>query len=198
MIKTNYHTHSNYFHGKAPLREYVLEAIRNNFKSIGFTSHSPISDNNGVSINHADVPAYYDEVNALKYEFAKQIEILLSFEFEYIPNLTRPIKDVAKQWNLDYILGSVHLVVGKDPAQTVEDLWFTDGPDITHYDQGLLKFFDGDIRKAVKAFYYQTNLMIENLDIIGHFDKIKMNNKDRYFQRCSCTTRFRFVLGRNL
>ena len=184
MIKTNYHTHSNYCDGRAPLRDYVLEAIKHNFKTIGFTSHSPIADDNGFSIKHADVPRYCAEVNALKREFDGQIEILLSFEFEYIPGLTRPMAEVAKQWNFDYILGSVHLIAGRNPVRTADDLWFTDGTDIEQYDSGFYKFFDGDIRKAVKAFYHQTNLMIENesLDIIGHFDKVKMNNKGRFFQ----------------
>jgi histidinol-phosphatase (PHP family) len=184
MIKTNYHTHCNYCDGQAPLRDYVLEAIRHNFKTIGFTSHSPISDDNGFSIKHADVSKYCDDVNALKREFADQIGILLSFEFEYIPGVTRPMKEVAKQWNFDYILGSVHLIAGRNPVETADDLWFTDGSDIAQYDSGLYKFFAGDIRKAVKAFYHQTNLMIENenLDIIGHFDKVKMNNKGRFFQ----------------
>ncbi len=184
MIKTNYHTHCSYCDGSSPLREYVLEAIKNNFKTIGFTSHSPIADDNGFSIKHADVPKYCDEVNALKREFEEQIEILLSFEFEYIPGLTRPMAEVAKQWNFDYILGSVHLIAGRNPVQTADDLWFTDGGDIAQYDNGFHKFFDGDIRKAVRAFYHQTNRMIEteNLDIIGHFDKVKMNNKGRFFQ----------------
>jgi len=46
-----------------------------------------------------------------------------------------------------------------------------------------MKFFDGDIRKAVRCFYDQTNAMIEHeaFDIIAHFDKIKMHNRNRFF-----------------
>jgi histidinol-phosphatase (PHP family) len=94
------------------------------------------------------------------------------------------MREVAKHWNFDFVMGSVHLIVGREPVTTAKDLWFTDGPDIKHYDYGFYEFFNGDIRKAAKAFYHQTNRMIEteNLDIIGHFDKIKMNNKGRFFQ----------------
>ena len=62
-------------------------------------------------------------------------------------------------------------------------LWFTDGPDPKIYDQGIQDFFGGDVKNAVKAFFHQTNQMIEtqNFDIIGHFDKIKMHNADRFF-----------------
>ena len=182
--KTNYHTHCDYCDGSSPTRDYVLEAIKHNFQSIGFTSHSPITDDNGFSINHADVPKYVEDMIALKREFDGQIEILYGFEFDYIPDVTRLMKNVAERWNFDFILGSVHLVVGRTPVKTAKDLWFTDGPDISHYDDGFYEFFNGDIRQAAKAFYHQTNLMIENesLDIIGHFDKIKMNNKGRFFQ----------------
>ena len=94
------------------------------------------------------------------------------------------MKEVAERYNLDYILGSVHLVVGREPVTSPKDLWFTDGPDISYFDKGFQEFFNGNIRKAAKAFYHQTNLMLETetLDIIGHFDKIKMNNKGRFFQ----------------
>ena len=44
--------------------------------------------------------------------------------------------------------------------------------------------FGGDIRKAVSAYYQQVNRMIltQKPDILGHFDKIKMHNQDRYFR----------------
>jgi histidinol-phosphatase (PHP family) len=65
-----------------------------------------------------------------------------------------------------------------------EELWFTDGPDYKTYDDGLNNLFGGDIKKAVKTYYYQLNEMIERqqFDILGHFDKIKMHNRDRFFK----------------
>jgi histidinol-phosphatase (PHP family) len=87
---------------------------------------------------------------------------------------------VKAEYKLDYLIGSVHLV---KPADS-EELWFTDGPDYRTYDKGLNELFCGDIRKAVTAYYSQLNEMIENqhFEIIGHFDKIKMHNRDRFFR----------------
>jgi histidinol-phosphatase (PHP family) len=47
----------------------------------------------------------------------------------------------------------------------------------------LKELFRGDIRVAVTAYYRQIQLMTSNEkpDIIGHLDKIKMYNRDRYF-----------------
>ena len=70
-----------------------------------------------------------------------------------------------------------------NPTISADEIWFIDGPKWEVYDEGLQKFFDGDIRRAVRRFFEQTNEMIENerFDIIAHFDKIKMHNRDRYF-----------------
>jgi histidinol-phosphatase (PHP family) len=47
-----------------------------------------------------------------------------------------------------------------------------------------VNIFGGDVRKAITAFYHQQIRMLETQkpDIIGHFDKIKMHNRDRFFQ----------------
>ena len=44
-------------------------------------------------------------------------------------------------------------------------------------------FFQGNVKKAVRQFFDQTNAMIETqqFEIIGHFDKIKMHNRNRFF-----------------
>ena len=62
-------------------------------------------------------------------------------------------------------------------------LWFIDGPDISIYDEGIEKLFNGDGRKAVTAYYRQLQEMIADHipDIIGHADKVKMYNRGRYF-----------------
>ena len=71
------------------------------------------------------------------------------------------------------MIGSVHLV-GND----VEKLWFIDGSKVETYDEGLNNFYNGDIKKGVKTFFYQYNEMIENLnnDSKKNYYEIKSNN----------------------
>lgn len=99
-------------------------------------------------------------------------------EFDYIPKISEDIRERAEKYNLDYIISSIHLVSSEN------GLWFIDGSKQEIYDKGLIECFGGDIKKAVKAFYSQTNEMISkiNPNILGHFDKVKMHNKDRYFK----------------
>ena len=63
-----------------------------------------------------------------------------------------------------------------------DELWFIDGPD-KNYVIGIENIFNNDIKKAVTNYYRQIQEMVitQKPDIIGHLDKIKMNNKARFF-----------------
>jgi len=98
---------------------------------------------------------------------------------DFIPNMSTDFTYWKNKCKTDYLIGSVHLV---SPPKTNE-LWFTDGPEHEIYDQGLKEFFDGNIRLAVRTYYHQVNQMIEtqDFDVLGHVDKIKMHNQNRFF-----------------
>lgn len=178
MQNYNLHTHSNFSDGKSEMEEMVLDAISKNLKVIGITDHSPMPFENRVSLKKERVNDYVVEVKRLKDKYKDQINVRLGMEMEYIPGMSEDFQSVRESLGLEYLIGSVHLVE-KDGA-----LWFIDGAKIEPYDEGLNKIFHGDIKAGAKRFFEQSNMMIENekFEIIGHFDKIKMNNKGRYFR----------------
>ena len=186
MLKTktmqnfNLHTHSIYSDGKSQPREIVEEAVRQGFTTLGFSEHSPLPFDNNFSVKEANMPRYVAEIAQLKEEFKGKIDLYCALEADYITNTSEPFAITKEKYHLDYIIGGVHLV---GQSANPDEIWFIDGPKWEVYDEGLLKFFDGDIRRAVRRFYEQSNEMIENepFDIIAHFDKIKMHNRDRYF-----------------
>ncbi len=187
MQNFNLHTHSVYSDGKSQPREIVEEAIRQGLTTIGFSEHSPLPFDNTFSVKSADMPRYVAEIAQLKAEFKDKIDIYCALEADYLTGVSEPFAVTKEKYNLDYLIGGVHLVV--DPAlrqaqgPLADEIWFIDGPKWEVYDEGLQKFFNGDIRRAVRRFFEQSNEMIENeqFDIIAHFDKIKMHNRDRYF-----------------
>ena len=188
MQNFNLHTHSVYSDGKSQPREIVEEAIRQGLTTIGFSEHSPLPFDNTFSVKSADMPRYVAEIAQLKEEFKDQIDIYCALEADYLTGVSEPFAVTKEKYHLDYLIGGVHLVVDKVPEPVEgpalsEKIWFIDGPKWEVYDEGLQKFFDGDIRRAVRRFFEQSNEMIENesFDIIAHFDKIKMHNRDRYF-----------------
>ena len=207
MQNFNLHTHSIYSDGKSQPREIVEEAVRQGLTTLGFSEHSPLPFDNNFSVKSADMPRYVAEIAQLKAEFRDKIDLYCALEADYITGVSEPFAVTKEKYHLDYLIGGVHLVINKpteptprsviagtDPQSPTlqrpvegstlsENIWFIDGPKWEVYDEGLQKFFDGDIRRAVRRFYEQSNEMIENeqFDIIAHFDKIKMHNRERYF-----------------
>ena len=197
----NLHTHTKFSDGSDEPLKNVEEAIRQGFSTLGFSDHSPVPFENSFAIHEDELPNYVDTILRLRKQFsssanqnpasriphpgsqipdpAYRIEILLGLEIDFIPGITRSFDEFRRSLVLDYIIGSVHLVRNSDPSQ----LWFIDGPDISVYDHGLAEVFHGDIRKAVTAYYRQVQEMVatHNPDIIGHLDKVKMYNRNRYF-----------------
>ena len=180
MQNYNLHTHSIYSDGKSQPREIVEEAVRQGFTTIGFSEHSPLPFDNNFSVKSYDMPKYVAEIAQLKEEYKDKIDIYCALEADYLTGVSEPFDITQRKYNLDYVIGGVHLV---GQSANPDEIWFIDGPKWEVYDEGLQKFFNGDIQKAVKRFFEQTNEMIENeqFDIIAHFDKIKMHNRERYF-----------------
>jgi histidinol-phosphatase (PHP family) len=174
----SYHTHTQYCDGKSTTEELVLRAIELDLTAIGFSSHAPLPKKEVWSMASDMLENYIAEVQGLKQKYKSKIQIYLSLEIDYIPGVTRSFEDFKKESNLDYTIGSVHLVKAKSESE----FWFLDGPD-TNYIHGIEVLFDGDVQKAVTAYYNQLIEMIETQkpDVVGHVDKVKMNNMGCFF-----------------
>ncbi len=180
MINYNLHLHSRYSDGVNEPEDYILKAIELGFSELGFSEHSPLPFNNPFSLKTDLVDEYVSVIDNLRKKYSDKIKIYRALEMDYIPGMSTDFNYWKKKCLTDYLIGSVHLVKRQDN----NELWFTDGPKYETYDQGLNDFFGGDIKKAVRAYYHQMNEMIDTqeFDIVGHVDKIKMHNKDRYFK----------------
>jgi histidinol-phosphatase (PHP family) len=179
-MHSNHHTHSLYSDGSSQPEEYITEAITKGFHILGFTEHSPLPFENSFSFRKETKDEYIALMQNLKQKYSAQIAVYSGMEMDYIPGMSENFGKVKAEYKLDYLIGSVHLVRPENNSE----LWFTDGPNYETYDKGLNGLFAGDIKKAVTRYYHQLNEMIENqhIDIIGHFDKIKMHNRDRFFK----------------
>lgn len=180
IIRGNYHTHSLYSDGKAPLEDYIAEAVSQGLEYLGFSEHSPLPFENSFALREGKISEYVQEVRALAKDYKGGPVLFAGLEMDYIPGISENFAIIKKQYKLDYLIGSVHLVLNEDS----DGLWFIDGPSAQIYDDGLEFYFQKDIRKAVTAYYRQLQDMIRNerIDIIGHLDKIKMHNQNRYFR----------------
>ncbi|MDT8308329.1 MAG: histidinol-phosphatase [Bacteroidales bacterium] len=178
MIYDNYHTHTLYSDGTAYPVSYVKKAVSLGCSALGFTDHASLPFFVEWSMPKKKEQNYLREIIALKHQYAEQINLLCGLEIDYIPGVSEHFFAKQKRLGLDYTIGAVHFVVAPDNKR----LWFIDGSgDGFHY--GLLNLFNGNIQQAVITYYRQIRRMLqyEQVTILGHFDKIKMNNNDRFF-----------------
>jgi histidinol-phosphatase (PHP family) len=177
----NLHTHSKYCDGSGNPEDYVISAVDKKFHTLGFSSHAPVPFENNFAIKNDDeLRDYCETIRGLQKKYEGVISIYCALELDYIEGKSRDFADFKETFGLDYTIGSVHLVRNSDD----ERMWFIDGAKVETYTAGLNNIFGGDARKAVKAFYDQQVRMLntQKPDIIGHFDKIKMHNQERYFK----------------
>lgn len=183
MQQQNLHTHTWFSDGSDAPESYIREAYAAGMTSVGFSDHSPLPFENSFALREERVEDYCREVGLLKSELQQEgspMEVFLGMEVDFIPGYGRSFAWFRENYELDYLIGSVHLVRNGQP----DDLWFIDGPDPATYDEGLNRLFGGDIRKGVAAYYRQINEMLttQRMEIAGHLDKIRMHNRDRLFR----------------
>lgn len=180
MKRFNHHTHCNFCDGVSAPEEYVSEAIRMGFSTLGFSSHAPVPFENTFALKEESIQEYRQTIRNLQQIYADRLEIYLGMEIDYIPGITLDFNFFRKDMGLDYVIGGVHLVKKLDEDQ---GLWFIDGPSYETYDDGLKEVFHNDIRMGVKAYYQSICKMIttQKPDIVAHMDKIKMHNGGRFF-----------------
>ena len=173
----NFHTHCCYCDGKGNPKDFIIEAINQRFTAFGFSSHAPVPFENSFAMKDEDLSVYVAEIRQLQRDYIGQLPVFAGLECDYISDISYHFQDFRQKYNLDYIIGGVHLV------NYGGQLWFIDGHDVSSYDEGLNRIFQSDIKKAVRQYFHQLCEMIENedFDVIAHLDKIKMHNKNRYF-----------------
>lgn len=171
---SNFHTHNQYCDGKGDLMEYVQRARERGFISLGFSSHAPLPFEAKWCMKMNALSFYLNEIHILR-KSIDNIELYAGLEVDFIPGITSPSMFREK---LDYTIGSVHFV---------EE--FPDGArweiDAQHADflKGLDKIFKNDIQDAVVRYFEITREMVltDCPSIIGHIDKIKIQNIDNKF-----------------
>lgn len=176
----NLHTHTGFSDGSGQPEEYVTTARSAGMQGIGFSDHSPLPFDNSFALREGRVREYCDTILALKRMQPDDFRVLLGMEIDFIPGIGHSFRYFREAYPLEYVIGSVHLVRNGQS----DELWFIDGPDPATYDDGLFRLFGGDIRAAVTAYYHQINEMLSGspMEIIGHLDKIRMHNRNRFFR----------------
>ena len=171
---TNYHMHNHYCDGKGSLSEYVVAAREQGMPAIGFSSHAPVPFDCVWCMKSDRLEAYLAEVESLK-KITTGIELYSGLEIDYIPGVISP-RDFSQR--LDYTVGSIHFIDTFPDGQP----WEIDGLH-SLFMNGLHAIFEGNIRAVIERYFDLTRQMVQTAapDVIGHLDKIKIQNTDNKF-----------------
>lgn len=171
MIRTNYHTHTEFCDGKNSAEEMVETAIAKNISILGFSSHAmyPFAAPWHIPGNrYAD---YCAEIKRLKEKYDGRIKIYTGFEVEYIDGISIPDFERYAEFKPDYIIGSVHFVPG------CNGYYEADGSDKSVRD-GIEKYFGGSVKDAVIEYFECQRKMLKNCSFtfLGHPDLVRKQN----------------------
>lgn len=162
-LLANYHTHSTYCDGTSTPEEMVEQALKLNFRHLGFSGHMDPDI-------HMDIEAYFREIYALQKKYEDTLEILCGVELDnmYDPHCA----DGA-----EYIIGSTHFLdVDSEIPMSVDST-----PE--HLQRLSEEFFGGDYYALAKAYYDLEAKVYDRLKctFVGHFDLVTRFNDTMHF-----------------
>ena len=173
MALTNYHIHSIYCDGQDDPEEIILEAIQRGFKSIGFSSHCPMPVENNYSMKYEKLAQYCQEIRMLKSNYSKLIQIYLCLEVDFIENVISPASPIVLFQQLDFTIGTVHFLWGKDGNKVYQLNTNTDA-----FLKAVKDGFHSNPASLIRTYFAAIRRMVETSKptIVGCFDLLKMHN----------------------
>ncbi len=156
----DYHVHSS-FSGdcKYSMEDMVKGALEKNIKVLSFTDHIDYDYGKDELDFVFDTDDYFKELRRIKNNYKGQIEILSGIELGMQPHLVRKIYEKIALDNFDFIIMSLHTVMGKEMHE------------------GEL-FKDRDLLDVYFLYYDEMAEVLDkfnDFDIVGHINLI-----DRY------------------
>ncbi|MCR5506102.1 MAG: histidinol-phosphatase [Bacilli bacterium] len=112
MIDYCYHAHTTRCgHAYGSEEEYVLKAIENGFKVLGFTDHVffPGFSQPGMRGDYHQMEDYIKTIRDLQEKYKDKIEIHVGFECEYSPLYKDYFKFLKEERGIEYLIIGQHL-----------------------------------------------------------------------------------------
>ncbi len=168
MNLTNYHSHSTFSDGHAPLEAFVESAIAKGFYSVGFSEHAPLPYHTRWNMDAERMNDYLAKVDYLRTAYSGQIELYAGLEIDYLTADYNPSICYFRNLPLDFRIGSVHTIPNDDGELYEIDCSIDRFRDIVD------NVFSGDIEYVMRLFLQRLKAMAEcgGFDIVGHADKM--------------------------
>ena len=169
MIRSDFHSHSNYSDGIADPRVMVEAAVSKGLTRYGLSEHGYAPYDLDVCIPLEKREEYVRTIRALQEEFAGRIDLKLGLEMDALSE--------EEETGYDYKIGSVHYA--KDPEGRILVIDYPEDCLRTAAEIG----FGGDVYALLENYWQLESEVVErtDCDIIGHFDLCA-----KYAEKDSC------------
>lgn len=130
----SYHTHtSRCRHANGTDEEYVIKAIAEGVRVLGFSDHAPYIYPDGYESYYKMLPSeaaeYFSSLRGLAEKYRDKIEILVGYEAEYYPELWDKTLDFWREGNRpDYLILGQHYITEEYARPAVHSMTGTDDP----------------------------------------------------------------------
>lgn len=116
----NYHTHTHRcHHATGEMEEYIVRAMENGIKYMGFSDHIPYICSDGYEalyrINSLEVREYIAEARHLKEKYKDKIDVKIGFEMEYYPGFFEKMLESAIACGGEYLILGEHFITEEHP-----------------------------------------------------------------------------------
>jgi len=111
IMNNNYHTHMYLCrHAEGDVQDYVEEAIRLGFKTIGMSDHAPFEElkDRSVRMRINDLPIYIEKCDQAISKYKNQIRVYKALEIEYFEEHDHIYPNYLKQ--MDYLALGQHYI----------------------------------------------------------------------------------------
>lgn len=153
MILSDFHTHSTFStDGTDKLVEMANSAVEKGLKTICFTEHNDFDYPGGEFL--LDTDAYKNELLRVREQLSGKIEVLFGVELGLMKHLGERLREYLDGRGFDFVIGSSHLIDGKDP-------YFPEYFAELGQRNGVLRYFES-IVENIGAF--------SDFDVYGHLD----------------------------
>ena len=114
-MKASYHTHTyRCHHAFGSEEEYIIKAIAEGVKILGFADHAPMPYKDGYvscyKMRPEETGEYFSVLSSLREKYKNEIEIKIGFETEYYPSLWKSSLEFWRQYPVDYFILGQHFV----------------------------------------------------------------------------------------
>ena len=184
LMKANYHTHTKLCgHAIGMSEDYIKEAIKNNFETIGISDHGPIPRDfmsaleykNNYLEHQMDIKVfnetYLPDIESAIKKYGKSIKIMKGIEIEYLTGHDDYYRNLLSK--LDYMSLGVHFFETPNGIYNTYDLM--DKNTIYYYGEQVVKALETGLFKILNHpdLYMMTYRTDENnQEFDGHCEQV--------------------------